>query len=167
MFGLDDPRLARPSLQHAADSKYCVLAARRTSTQRPTSGISATTAVPPADTRGRALDVVARDIELAGLEHASFSLVTPEGTRRVRLRVPGLYNVYNALAAASLARALGVALDDVGAGLERFDAAFGRFERIAIGDRRVLLLLIKNPAGANEAIRTLVEGGPRGSPSSR
>jgi UDP-N-acetylmuramyl tripeptide synthase len=77
----------------------------------------------------------------------------------VRLRVPGLYNVYNALAAATLAQTLGASLDDVVEGLERFGAAFGRFERIAIGDRRVLMLLIKNPAGANEAIRTLVEGG--------
>ena len=46
------------------------------------------------------------------------------------------------------------------AGLERFSAAFGRFERIAVGDRRVLMLLIKNPAGANEVIRTLVEAAP-------
>ena len=37
-------------------------------------------------------------------------------------------------------------------------AAFGRFERIAIGDRRLLMLLIKNPAGANEAVRTLLDG---------
>jgi UDP-N-acetylmuramyl tripeptide synthase len=71
---------------------------------------------------------------------------------------PGLYNVYNALGAASLALALGVSLDDTRDGLARFAAAFGRFERIAIGDRRLLMLLIKNPAGANEAIRTLVEG---------
>ena len=106
-----------------------------------------------------ALHVVARDVELVGLDHVSFTLVTPEGDRRVRLRVPGLYNVYNALAAATLARALGASLDDVATGLGRFGAAFGRFERIALGDRRVLLLLIKNPAGANEAIRTLVEGG--------
>jgi UDP-N-acetylmuramyl tripeptide synthase len=74
--------------------------------------------------------------------------------------VPGLYNVYNALAAASLARALDVPLDDIVAGLDRFSAAFGRFERIAVGDRRLLMLLIKNPAGANEAVRTLVEGSP-------
>jgi UDP-N-acetylmuramyl tripeptide synthase len=46
------------------------------------------------------------------------------------------------------------------AGLERFSAAFGRFERIALGNRRLLMLLIKNPAGANEAIRTLLVGGP-------
>src|SRR4029078_10618461 len=36
---------------------------------------------------------------------------------------------------------------------------FGRFERIAVGGKRILLLLIKNPAGANEAVRTLVDGG--------
>jgi UDP-N-acetylmuramyl tripeptide synthase len=73
--------------------------------------------------------------------------------------VPGLYNVYNALAAASLAFGLGASLDEVVVGLEGFSAAFGRFERIAIGDRRLLMLLIKNPAGANEAVRTVVEGG--------
>jgi len=78
---------------------------------------------------------------------------------RVRIALPGLYNVYNALGAASLALALGASLDEVRAGLERAGAAFGRFERIAVGDRRLLVLLIKNPAGANEAIRTLVAGG--------
>jgi UDP-N-acetylmuramyl tripeptide synthase len=84
----------------------------------------------------------------------------PAGARDVRLRVPGLYNVYNALAAAALSSVLGASLDEIVAGLERFDAAFGRFERIALGDRRLLMLLIKNPAGANEAVRTIVEGGP-------
>ncbi len=101
---------------------------------------------------------MARDVELAGLEHASFTIATPAGTQRVRLRLPGLYNVYNALAAAALTTALGVPLEDVARGLESFDAAFGRFERIAIDDQRLLMLLIKNPAGANEAVRTLVDG---------
>ena len=44
-------------------------------------------------------------------------------------------------------------------GLGRFSAAFGRFERIPVDGKRLLLLLIKNPAGANEAVRTLVDGG--------
>jgi lipid II isoglutaminyl synthase (glutamine-hydrolysing) len=61
--------------------------------------------------------------------------------------------------AAALARALGASLDEIAAGLRRFTAAFGRFERIPVGDKRILLLLIKNPAGANEAVRTLVDGG--------
>jgi UDP-N-acetylmuramyl tripeptide synthase len=102
--------------------------------------------------------VVARDIELQGLDGASFALHAPEGETRVQLSLPGLYNVYNAVGAAALALALGVRIDDVAAGLQRFSAAFGRFERISIGDRQLLMLLIKNPAGANEIVRTLVEG---------
>src|SRR5207237_4659035 len=48
---------------------------------------------------------------------------------------------------------------EIAAGLEGFSAAFGRFERIAVDGKTVLLLLVKNPAGANEVVRTLVEGG--------
>jgi UDP-N-acetylmuramyl tripeptide synthase len=77
----------------------------------------------------------------------------------VRLSVPGLYNVYNALAAAALASSLGATLEEIVSGLESFSAAFGRFERITIGDRGLLMLLIKNPAGANEAVLTIVDGG--------
>ena len=159
VFGLDDPRIARPSLQHAADSKYCVLCGTPYEYAAAYVGHLGDYRCPACGHARPKLDVVARDIELAGLEQASFALVTPAGTRRVRLRVPGLYNVYNAVAAATLAHALGVSLDESVAGLERFGAAFGRFERIEIGERRLLMLLIKNPAGANEAIRTLVEGG--------
>jgi lipid II isoglutaminyl synthase (glutamine-hydrolysing) len=159
VFGLDDPRHARPSLQHAADSKYCVSCGTPYVYAAAYVGHLGDYSCPACGHARPQLDIVARDLELTSLSGSSFSLVTADASRRVRLRVPGLYNVYNALAAASLARALGVALDDIVRGLERFDAAFGRFERIAIGDRRVLMLLIKNPAGANEAIRTLVEGG--------
>ncbi len=58
-----------------------------------------------------------------------------------------------------MARTLGASLEEIAAGLGRFQAAFGRFERIAVGERRLLMLLIKNPAGANEAVRTIVDGG--------
>ena len=77
-----------------------------------------------------------------------------------RSAFPGLYNVYNAVAAGALALATGAALADVRAGLERFSAAFGRFERIPAGGKSIVLLLIKNPAGANEVVRTLETGVP-------
>ena len=77
----------------------------------------------------------------------------------MRLGLPGLYNVYNALAAAALGHALGVTAEEITAGLESTEAAFGRSERIEIGERQLLLLLIKNPTGANEVVRTLVAGG--------
>jgi UDP-N-acetylmuramyl tripeptide synthase len=96
---------------------------------------------------------------LDGVESASFDLATPSGSSRIRLPLPGLYNVYNALAAASLATALGVPLSDIVRGLESARPAFGRFERVELADCRLLMLLVKNPAGANEAVRTLLHGG--------
>jgi len=158
-FGLDDPRHARPSLQHAADSKYCLECGRPFLYAAAYVGHLGDYACPLGHLRRPALDVAARQIELRGLEGTGFDLQTPEGTAAVRLALPGLYNVYNAVAAAALAGRLGVPLAEIAAGLEAFTAAFGRFERIAIDDRRVLMLLVKNPAGANEAVRTLLEGG--------
>jgi lipid II isoglutaminyl synthase (glutamine-hydrolysing) len=158
VFGLDDPRVARPALQHAADSKYCLRCGTPYDYAAAYVGHLGDYRCPKCGHSRPALDVTARDIELSGLDGASFDLVASEGETRIELPLPGLYNVYNALGAAALALTLGMSLDDVRDGLARFSAAFGRFERIAIDDRRVLTLLIKNPAGANEAIRTLVEG---------
>jgi UDP-N-acetylmuramyl tripeptide synthase len=159
VFGLDDPRHARPELQHAADSKWCLSCGHPYEYAAAYVGHLGDYRCPACGHARPRLDVAARDVELRGLEGVDFMLAAPDGECRIRLAVPGLYNVYNALAAASLALALGVGLDDVQTGLERFGAAFGRFERIAVGERTLLVLLVKNPAGANEAIRTLVTGG--------
>jgi UDP-N-acetylmuramyl tripeptide synthase len=159
-FGLDDPAVARERLPHAADSKYCVRCGTPYEYRAAYMGHLGDYRCPSCGLVRPPLDVAARAISLDGLDGSSFDLVAPDGTRRVELALPGLYNVYNALAAASLSLALGASLDDAAAGLGRFRAAFGRFERIPVGDRGVLLLLVKNPAGANEVARTLVDGGP-------
>jgi UDP-N-acetylmuramyl tripeptide synthase len=100
--------------------------------------------------------VAAERIALDGTRGSSFELVTPAGRAAVELPLPGLYNVYNALGAAALCLSLSVSLEDVVAGLGSVRAAFGRAERIAIGEVELQVLLIKNPAGANEILRTLV-----------
>jgi lipid II isoglutaminyl synthase (glutamine-hydrolysing) len=158
-YGLDDPRVARPALQHAADSKYCLRCGTPYDYAAAYVGHLGDYRCPACGHRRPTLDVVARDVELLGLDATAFRLVTPAGERPVRLALPGLYNVYNALAAASLCLALDVGLDEVVLGLESFRAAFGRFERVDVDGRSVLMLLIKNPAGANEAVRTLETGG--------
>ena len=158
-FGVDDPRLARPALQHAADSKYCVRCGSPYAYAAAYVGHLGDYRCPSCGHARPELDLAARSIDLQGLDASIFDLVTPAGTTRVRLPLPGLYNVYNALAAAAVALALDASLDEIARGLGTFTAAFGRFERIEAGNRRILMLLIKNPAGANEAIRTLEEGG--------
>jgi UDP-N-acetylmuramyl tripeptide synthase len=158
-FGIDDPSVARERLPHAADSKYCRSCGAPYTYRAAYVGHLGDFACPNCDEQRPPLDVYARSIAFSGLESVTFDLVASLGTRRVSVPLPGLYNVYNALAAATLALELGASLDDVEAGLGRFRAAFGRFERIPAGDKSVLLLLVKNPAGANEVVRTLVDAG--------
>jgi UDP-N-acetylmuramyl tripeptide synthase len=158
-FGLDDPLHARPALQHAADSKWCVRCGRPYEYAAAYVGHLGDYRCPNCGHARPPLDVAARELELQGLERATFTLATPDGETRIELALPGLYNVYNAVAAASLAHALGTPIDEIRAGLEDFRGAFGRFERIASGDRELIMLLVKNPAGANEAVRTLLDGG--------
>jgi UDP-N-acetylmuramyl tripeptide synthase len=159
VFGLDDPSHARPALQHAADSKYCLRCGTPYDYAAAYVGHLGDYRCPNCGHARPPLDVRAHSIELHGLDGSEFTLASSAGETRVRVALPGLYNVYNALAAASLAGALGIPQAEIAPRLERFSAAFGRFERIAIGDKRLLMLLIKNPAGANEALRTLVDAG--------
>jgi UDP-N-acetylmuramyl tripeptide synthase len=158
-FGLDDPTQARPSLQHAADSKYCLRCGAPYVYAAAYVGHLGDYRCPACGHSRPPLAIAARSIELHGLQAVSFDLVTPEGARRVRIEFPGLYNVYNALAAAALARALEATLDEVAQGLARARPAFGRAERIDVDGRTLLFLTIKNPAGANEVVRTLVAAG--------
>jgi lipid II isoglutaminyl synthase (glutamine-hydrolysing) len=103
--------------------------------------------------------VRARDVQPAGLDATRFVLETPGGVAEVTLALPGLYNVYNALAAAAAGHLMGASLDATVKALRRFTPAFGRAERILVDGRQVRLLLAKNPTGLNEVLRALSSAG--------
>ena len=155
-FGIDDDRLALPALQHAADSKHCRRCGHAYVYDAAYLGHLGRYHCPNCGAHRPEPQVVARDVELHGVRSARFTLHTPVGQAEVDLPLPGLYNVYNALGAAALGFALDVPLDDVVAGLEAVAPAFGRAEVVQAGGRDLVLLLVKNPAGANEVLRTLV-----------
>ncbi len=73
----------------------------------------------------------------------------------ISYQLPGLYNVYNVLAALSASSALNIGVNSAAKELESFSSAFGRFQKIKVGDKNVMIFLIKNPAGANEVLRTI------------
>ena len=89
------------------------------------------------------------------MEGSRSTVRVPGGEIELRLPLPGLYNVYNALAAVAAALRLGVAPERIATALGEMRAAFGRVETIEVGGVAVSILLIKNPAGANEVLRTL------------
>ncbi|MBV9000200.1 MAG: DUF1727 domain-containing protein [Solirubrobacterales bacterium] len=155
-FGVEDPSVAIPEMQHASDSKHCRRCGAAYVYDVVYMGHLGRYRCPSCGRERPAPAVAAERIALDGTRSSSFELVTPRERAAVELPLPGLYNVYNALGAAALCLDLQVPLETVVAGLGDVHAAFGRAERIAIGEVEVQVLLIKNPAGANEILRTLV-----------
>jgi UDP-N-acetylmuramyl tripeptide synthase len=154
-FGVEDESVAMPQMQHASDSKHCRRCGAAYVYDAIYMGHLGRYRCPSCGALRPDPAVAAEQIELDGTRGASFTLRTPAGSARVELPLPGLYNVYNALGAAALCLELGIPLHSVVAGLRAVTAAFGRAETIRIGDTDVSTLLIKNPAGANEILRTL------------
>ncbi|MCP9489273.1 MAG: MurT ligase domain-containing protein [Solirubrobacteraceae bacterium MAG38_C4-C5] len=154
-FGVEDVSVALAGLSHASDSKHC----RRCGTPYVYDtvflGHLGHYHCPNGDNRRPEPQVAATSVVLNGARSAQITLRTPAGTVEVALPLPGLYNVYNALGATALSLALGAGLEDVRAGLEAVSPAFGRAETVQVGGRPVSVLLVKNPAGANEVLRTL------------
>lgn len=104
------------------------------------------------------LDYGATDIQLNGLESGSLVLGSGEESLPIEAKLPGLYNLYNVAAAAGTALTLGMPGWVVQAGIGEFKAAFGRIERVEFNNRNLVLVLIKNPTGFNEVLRTLAMG---------
>ena len=160
-FGVEDDALAYAELQHASDSKHC----RRCGHPYVYDAIHLAHLgryhCPNCGARRPDPAVVARDVALRGIRSAAFTLEADGERVRVELPLPGLYNVYNALGAAALCLTLGVPSATVAEGLAGVAPAFGRAETVVLAGRPTSILLVKNPAGANEVLRTLaLEGEP-------
>ncbi len=154
-FGVSDDSQALPELQHAADSKHCRNCGAAYAYEAVYMGHMGRYACPNCGRSRPKPGVAATRVQLDGMSGSRVELSTPSGHVALRLPLPGLYNVYNAVAASAAALELGVPLPDVKAALEAFGGAFGRVETIPVGGREVSILLVKNPAGANEVLRTL------------
>jgi UDP-N-acetylmuramyl tripeptide synthase len=154
-FGVEDDALALPGLQHASDSKHCRRCGHAYAYETIYLAHLGRYHCPNCGRRRPDPDVMARAVRLHGIRSAAFTLCADGSEHRVELPLPGLYNVYNALGAAALCLALDVPAAEVAAGLATVAPAFGRAETIDLGGRPTSILLVKNPAGANEVLRTL------------
>lgn len=155
-FGIDDAAVGMATLPHAADSTRC----------RSCNGALAYDAVwlghlgrwrcPSCGLARPPLDVGVVDAGLRGATGSNPRIRTPEGDVTLTLTLPGLHNVMNAAAALAGAIAMGVPAAEAARAISAVPAAFGRAERVRVDGRDVVLLLAKNPAGANENVRTLL-----------
>jgi lipid II isoglutaminyl synthase (glutamine-hydrolysing) len=161
-FGLDDRQWARPGLEHAADSRRCPRCGRDLLYELSFYAHLGHYACKQCGWRRPDPRFVAWKVELQGLDGSRSHLTTPAGERTFEVPLGGLYNACNVVAAAAGAFCLGVDPDLVQAAAQEVVGAFGRLERVRIGDKQACMLLVKNPSGFNEGLRlVLSQEGPK------
>ena len=100
-----------------------------------------------------AADCGAEDIAL-GVDGTTFTVVLPSGRARVRMRLLGRFNVYNALAALTAAAGLGIPVEVAQQALETMEPVRGRFQRVPANTRQVLVDYAHTPDGLERALET-------------
>ena len=103
------------------------------------------------------LDVEARNIQYQPNGLMKYTLKIHENQGEVILQNPGIANVYNSLATATGAWLSGIDFEDIIKGINSFKGVSGRFEIIADGCSKPMVILdyAHNPAGVNSVIQTL------------
>ena len=160
-FGLDTP--GNLTLDRFADSKNCPRCGRPLEYTAVRYAHLGTYRCPGGDFSRPPLDVAVTSLTTRGLDATDVEIVGPFGRRNWTIQVPGLFNVYNLLAAVTGAIAMGAPADAIDRAVAGFQAAFGRFERLEIDGRVVYFALVKNPVGLTEVLRTiLLDPGEKG-----
>lgn len=154
-FGIAESRYRLDELPHAADSAVC----RRCGADLVYDALYVSHLgewrCPRCSAARPRLDIAGSAIELVGVEALKVRISDGATALEIETGVPGLYNVYNVIAATATARALGVADATIAESFRRFKAAFGRIERVTLKGRTLTLALVKNPVGFNEVLRML------------
>ncbi|MGE5619423.1 MAG: MurT ligase domain-containing protein [Sphingomonadaceae bacterium] len=155
-YGIEDPSIGGASLSHAADSRFCIRCGAPYSYPLVFYSHLGHYHCPSCGVARPAPHWRAVSCRLLGTEGTRLQVEGPAGGVELQLRIPGLYNVYNALAAVGVGAAMGVDLETIRVGLGEFSAAFGRVERVEIQGRRLFLALVKNPVGFNQVLSTIL-----------
>lgn len=100
-------------------------------------------------------DFEAKIEKVKGLSGSEFTVKYPHGNLKINLPIPGVYHIYDFLAAFSAYYCLNLEIEQINSQLQDFSPAFGRVEKISLGKSDAYIFLIKNPAGATLVFETV------------
>lgn len=103
----------------------------------------------------KSVNFQAKNIQLKGLEGSTFELLFEKSSYTVNLPIPGIYQIYNFLAAFAVGIQIGIEPDVMIESLTTFSTAFGRMEKIQFGKNQGFISLIKNPVGTTQVFETI------------
>jgi UDP-N-acetylmuramyl tripeptide synthase len=160
-YGMTDPSPASGTLEHAADARWCFNCGAELSYAAVFYGHLGHWRCSRCGQARPKVDAGCSQFT-AGGHGISLAIDIPDAKLNVKLPLIGLYNAYNALAAAAAAHTIGIEAAAIEQGLNSVTAGFGRQERLTVNGRQVQVILAKNPAGLNQVLKTITAGGGAG-----
>ena len=155
-YGVDG--VSNEKTPNVSDAPHCLHCGERYAYRRHTFAHLGEWYCPKCGSARPAPDLAADAVEPDG-SGSRVTLREGDETHTISVALPALYNVYNALAALSAARAMGWDRAACEASLAGFGAMFGRMESLRVGDTDVKIVLVKNPAGCDRALEYLASLG--------
>lgn len=107
-------------------------------------------------------DITCSKVDELTVSYSSIQLVINSGISKepqgftARVNLPGLYNIYNALAAVACGQLMGLPVEKSINALGSFECGFGRMETINASGKFIRLILVKNPTGFNQVLNFLL-----------
>lgn len=155
-FGVDDATIGGAVLEHTADARHCPACSARLLYDRVYYGHIGHYQCPSCGFARPYADISAWDIHLRDLRSGSARIRSRGDHLALNIPVPGLFNIYNAIAALATLVAEGCPLERAAGTVAGAPMAFGRAERVTVDGREVTLLLAKNPVGFDQVLSTVL-----------
>lgn len=154
-FGIGDKKIDLPKVSNVADTRYCPHCSSKLLFETQFSAHLGVYRCAICGFKRPKPQIAAFDLNFEPDFSTKISINIQNRKLSASYQLPGLFNVYNVLAAISTVNSFDLADDNLTAELSNFTGAFGRYQKITIAGKHIVIFLIKNPTGANEVIRTL------------
>lgn len=154
-FGINDPTIKLIETPSVLDSSRCPQCHSDLHYSHYYSSHQGEYSCPNCEFRRPKLDIEANEVQIKS-HKVLFILKDGNEQQKLEPNLPGLYNIYNTLAAYAATKALSLPLTNYHEVLRNFSAVFGRGEKVGFDGREILITLAKNPTGFNEIIRTFL-----------
>lgn len=154
-FGVETEKINLPLVENVADVKYCPNCSSKLTYKYLLSAHLGAYECSKCNFKRTSPQVKATNLNFGKNYSSKFDLNLKSKILNLKSTLPGLYNIYNLLAATSVSSTFDIDPGQIQQKIEKFTAVFGRFQKFDLGGKKIVIFLIKNPAGANEVIRTI------------
>ncbi len=150
-FGVNVP-IYKDAVQELSDAPYCIRCKTEYKYSYITYGHLGGFKCPKCGYQRVKPGIAVTKVLSTGADSSDIELSVSGHVHEVHVNLPGGYNIYNAAAATAASKLAGIQEDTIVSALSQFECGFGRAEQFVLGRCQARMMLVKNPAGANQVI---------------